>query len=295
MGVEQWVSTHEVSGRSPAFAKAIALDAANNVYIMGSGAKGFSPTLSYTTVKYDSAGAEQWATSYEGPGFSDEIASALAVNASGDVYVTGYSDGIDSRWRTYTTVKYVQIAPNNSPTIISEPDTLAYQDSLYTYQVISNDIDGDTLRYTLLVAPHWLAIDPKTGLIEGTPRYTDLGDTTVIVQVADSRGGLTEQTYKLRVVKDDKTGGLIGYRLEQNYPNPFNPSTKIRYTMAKPSSVILKVFNLTGQEVATLVNETKPAGEYQIEWNANNLPSGVYLYRLEAGEFVDTKKLLLLK
>jgi hypothetical protein len=83
--------------------------------------------------------------------------------------------------------------------------------------------------------------------------------------------------------------------LEQNYPNPFNPTTSIQYTISNMQFVSLKVYDILGNEVATLVNSEKPAGVYVVEWNAANLPSGVYFYQLKTGSFVQTKKMLLLK
>jgi len=81
----------------------------------------------------------------------------------------------------------------------------------------------------------------------------------------------------------------------QNYPNPFNPSTVIRYQLSVASQVKLSIFNLLGQEIATLVDEHKPQGSYGVEWNAEKFSSGIYFYRLTAGNFVKTKKLVLLK
>ncbi len=66
------------------------------------------------------------------------------------------------------------------------------------------------------------------------------------------------------------------FQLEQNYPNPFNPSTSLKYTVSSPQSVLLKVYDVLGNEVATLVNEEKPAGTYEVEFNANGLTSGIY-------------------
>ncbi len=83
--------------------------------------------------------------------------------------------------------------------------------------------------------------------------------------------------------------------LQQNYPNPFNPSTTIRFGLTQQLLVTLKIFNILGQEVATLVNEEKPAGSYEVNWNASNLSSGVYFYRLQTGSFVEAKKMMLLK
>ncbi|MCJ7552312.1 MAG: T9SS type A sorting domain-containing protein, partial [Ignavibacteriaceae bacterium] len=87
--------------------------------------------------------------------------------------------------------------------------------------------------------------------------------------------------------------------LYQNYPNPFNPVTIISYQLPVSSNVTLKVYDILGKEVAILVNEEKPMGSYEITWNASSaaggLPSGVYFYRLQAGSFVQTRKMILLK
>ncbi len=85
------------------------------------------------------------------------------------------------------------------------------------------------------------------------------------------------------------------FALEQNYPNPFNPSTTIRYALPKTAFVRLSVFNPLGKEVETFVSRTQVAGEYEIHWNPNNLASGVYLCRLQAGEFVETRKMVLMR
>lgn len=92
-----------------------------------------------------------------------------------------------------------------------------------------------------------------------------------------------------------------GYQLSQNFPNPFNPATIIRYTIGEPGNTIglqfvsLKIYDLLGNEITTLVNEEKPAGVYEAVWKPENLPSGTYFYKLEAGNFVETKKMILLK
>jgi len=88
---------------------------------------------------------------------------------------------------------------------------------------------------------------------------------------------------------------IKNFQLEQNYPNPFNPVTIIKYRIAKYGYVIMKVFDVLGNEVATLVNKEKPAGEYEVVFSGNGLPSGIYFYKITAGSFSETRKMLLLK
>ena len=83
--------------------------------------------------------------------------------------------------------------------------------------------------------------------------------------------------------------------LNQNYPNPFNPNTTFKYSIPNESEVIIKVFDIIGNEIEILVNEEKPVGTYEITWYAEELPSGIYFYQLRAGDFVETKKMVLLK
>jgi len=96
-------------------------------------------------------------------------------------------------------------------------------------------------------------------------------------------------------VEADREIILDDFKLSQNYPNPFNPTTSLQYAIGIRQFVILKVYDLLGREVATLVNEEKPAGEYEVEFNGSKLPSGIYFYSLRAGEFTDTRKMILLK
>jgi photosystem II stability/assembly factor-like uncharacterized protein len=94
----------------------------------------------------------------------------------------------------------------------------------------------------------------------------------------------------------NQNSNLVGsFILHQNYPNPFNPSTSIQYAVSRRQFVSLKVYDLLGREVATLVNEEKPAGEYEVEFDGTELPNGIYFYQLRAGQYVKTKKMVVLK
>jgi len=108
------------------------------------------------------------------------------------------------------------------------------------------------------------------------------------------------------VILHTTTGGVVSvegeleaepatYYLSHNFPDPFNPSTKIRYTLPQTSNVVIKIFDVLGNEIETLVNEERPVGTYEITWYAEGLPSGVYFYQLKAGNYIDTKKMILLK
>lgn len=154
-----------------------------------------------------------------------------------------------------------------------------------------------------------------------TPAITTDGYGGAIITWWDYRNSSTADIYaqqvslngQLGVVTDvdDENKLLLSFNLEQNYPNPFNPSTKIRFVIPNVvrnlkdfssqaprndnTFVTLKVYDVLGKEVATLVNEEKPAGKYKVEFNASTLPSGVYFYQLRSGDFVETKKMVLLR
>ncbi len=125
------------------------------------------------------------------------------------------------------------------------------------------------------------------------PRYFINGDvrfvlSKIIIWVKQQGGTITG-------VSNFTNSIPAKYVLSQNYPNPFNPVTKINYSIPKSGLITLRVYDILGKNVATLVNEFKNAGNYSIEFNAVNLSSGVYAYKLESGSFIETKKMLLVK
>jgi plastocyanin len=93
----------------------------------------------------------------------------------------------------------------------------------------------------------------------------------------------------------DETSQPGKFHLSQNYPNPFNPTTSLQYAIGSRQFVTLKVYNSLGKEVATLVNEEKPAGKYEVRFSGSTLPSGIYFYELKAGNITKTKKMVLLR
>ena len=124
--------------------------------------------------------------------------------------------------------------------------------------------------------------------------------------VNESKGFISSQEYKIIEASYINSGGLSDvkeskaedpdeYKLYQNYPNPFNPVTTIQFNLSKPGNVILKVCNILGQEIAILVNGDMKAGIHKVSFNALNLSSGIYIYKIQAGSFICARKMVVLK
>lgn len=108
-------------------------------------------------------------------------------------------------------------------------------------------------------------------------------------------GALESLFEKVSGIEDWKDKLPVTFVLEQNYPNPFNPATTIEFYLPKTSNMTLKIYNILGKEVATLVSDRLSTGSYKYEWNAGNMASGIYLYRLEAGDYVETRKMVVMR
>ena len=108
-------------------------------------------------------------------------------------------------------------------------------------------------------------------------------------------GSLTTLDIRIESKNEEKISIPLQYKLEQNYPNPFNPSTTIKYSIPKNGLVTLKIYDVLGKEILTLINETKETGSYEIEFNGSNFSSGAYFYRIESGKFINIKRMILIK
>jgi hypothetical protein len=137
----------------------------------------------------------------------------------------------------------------------------------------------------------------KTSLIDGLPIgsliWNDGQNTSY--QAANAQDRLTKVMQTRTNVTTLNTGIPSSYSLSQNYPNPFNPTTNIKYSITQQAQVSLKIFDVLGREVETLVNQNQKAGSYAVNFNASKLASGVYIYRIEAGDFVKSMKMMLIK
>ena len=181
--------------------------------------------------------------------------------------------------------------------------TITFSFTFYSDSVLSVNV-GDTIVWQGAFSSHPLV---STGVPNGvTPFSHNTGTSFMYVVNVE---GL--YTYKCNVhgnccgMTGRFTASLTGvgensrdqnsFQLEQNFPNPFNPRTSIHFSVPTSNFVTLKVFDIVGNEVATLVNEKKSPGNYVVEFDGANLASGIYLYRLQVGNFSDTKKLALIK
>ena len=138
----------------------------------------------------------------------------------------------------------------------------------------------------------------KTAQIEDHVSVEDIAvaaDGTIFL--ATWQEGMLAYTYSSEITGIERNFALVpqDYTLSQNYPNPFNPITNIQFSIPKTEFVSLKIYNLLGQKVTTLVDKKQPAGSYQVQWDASRFASGVYYYQLKVGDYVQTRKMVLLK
>jgi len=164
--------------------------------------------------------------------------------------------------------------------------------------IVASDPDGDALSYSLEAPPEGASITAD-GIFSWAPVPQQAGRSFVVtVKVSD--GSLFDiKSYTLQVSQDvvgvEIEGVPTEYTLLQNYPNPFNPSTTIYFGIPKESSVKISVFNILGHEVTTLLNKPLNAGFHKVTFDASGLNTGMYIYKIEAGSFVEVKKMLYVK
>ena len=200
----------------------------------------------------------------------------------------------------------IRLAPDPPPDTTLPQVTIEnlVQDSTYTthrtnieYSLFDED-PGDSISYSL-----------DGGLTRTYIGWGDLingiqsedGLNKWLLYAEDAFGNIGKDSVEFSVDTttigiEDNTGNIPeNYLLSQNYPNPFNPETVIRYSIPQAEEVSLVVYNLIGEKVALLINGNMPAGNHRVTWDASNVSSGIYFYRLQAGDFVQTRKMVLLK
>jgi hypothetical protein len=314
-GVEQWVSKYNGTGNGYDFARSIALDASGNIYVTGESIR-TGNNRDYATVKYNSNGSQQWVQRYNGPGDLSNFATAIAIDNSSNVYVTGRSRGLSSTLEDFATIKYNSagieewVSRYNGPgSGLDGAKSLALDENGNIY-VTGNSLgsgtagfDYATVKYNHEGVEQWVARynGPGNGSDEPTAiAVATIEEHTYVFVAGMSLGNNTNQDYATIKYSQTNVQNIISeipyeFYLYQNFPNPFNPSTKISFSVQQFSDVKLKVFDVLGREVAILINQQLQPGTYQYDFDATRYTSGVYFYRIEAGEFVQTKRMLMIK
>ncbi|MDZ4712408.1 MAG: T9SS type A sorting domain-containing protein [bacterium] len=297
-GASLWVAKYSGIIHSGDFASALALDNSGDVYVTGISSSSNDLYFEFTTVKYSSSGVQKWVARYANSTTANSIAHIIAVDDLNNVFVAGYSNNVTT-YQDFATVKYIQDSP------------LPVELASFTSAVNNNDVilnwstateennSGFDIERSSIVNNEWT----KIGFVEGNgtsanqssysfhDRYLNTGRYNYRLKQIDFNGNFEY----FNLGSEVSIGIPDKFKLSQNYPNPFNPTTKINFSVPVNSLVKLKIYNVLGKEVMTLINEQKQAGNYAAEFNGANLSSGIYFFRMEAGEFVDVKRMMLIK
>lgn len=293
-GIEQWVQRYNGQGNQYDGANSIALDGDANVYVTGSSGLGTGDDYDYATIKYNTSGEELWIKYYNGPGNGEDRAKLLVVDHASNVYVTGFSFGNNY---DYATIKYSQ-----DPVPVELTSFLATLQShnvilIWTTATELNNFGFEIERSTNKT--DWRII----GFKEGNGTTTETHNYSFVDNLYEIN--FQKIYYRLKQINYDGSFEYLNaievdippseFDLFQNYPNPFNPNTVISWQVPVGSWQTLKVYDLLGREVATLVNEYKSAGNHSVEFNDAGLPSGVYLYKMQTTNFSTSRKMILIK
>ena len=329
-GVQQWVTRYDAQPLgSEAEPVRLVTDDLGNVYILGS-SDVLDGRPDYLTIKYNNMGEEQWTALFDGPGDpwgkSRDEPAALAVDDSGNVYITGTSRA-HVTGRDYATVKYsssgvkLWAARYNGSQNSSDQAAALALDALGNVYVTGSRSLGErhqqtvTVKYNAAGAEQWAApfleqvaprnyaqsitVDNAGHVFVTGSLYS--GYSSVVTTIKYSQGASL-----LVSIEDEKKNLPQAYHLAQNYPNPFsqriadNSYTTIGYALPQTAYVTITIYDLLGKKVARLVNDIRTAGKYETHWQPVGLSNGVYFYHLEIGKHsrritVATKKLILLK
>jgi hypothetical protein len=231
-------------------------------------------------------------------GFQPYMSTLLQVDSAYVIYRNAdNTDGVPSSTATYGEF-FLALAP--SPINMTVYGVRVNDNGMNHYYCDTNS------AYISGFANSYNTTHPNSAGIKGNPAYL----IPLAARLNYLRGILdyTNSNYKLEPRKDDDFGSIItsvfivnnsdlpkGFSLQQNYPNPFNPSTTIRYTVPARSNVTLKIYNILGQEVESLVNMEQTANTYEVRFDASRFSTGVYFYELRAGNYRDVKKMIMLK
>lgn len=306
-----WVKRYDGPSSGPDFAVALAIDDSGNVYVTGT-SRDSSNVEDLTTIKYNSDGDEIWVARYNAPESLWDYGEDVVVDNNGNIYVTGfgYSQSSD---RDMITIKYNSngdthwIRKYNGPSNDEDYGRAIIVDNSGNVYVTGESYDSNsnndyaTIKYNASGVQEWVMRYNGPVNNEDNPASIAVDGSGNVFVTGASLGVGTDNDYatiKYSQVTNVETNSEyipIEFLLSQNFPNPFNPATTIRWQIPEAGFVTLKIYDVLGREVATIVNKELSAGKHETIINASRFKSGVYFYRLKAGEFIQTKKMILLK
>lgn len=292
------------------FAVCIKADLYGNVIVSGN-------SEDYQTVKYNSQGLEEWRKRYNGPYNGYDAVKSMDVDRFGNIYLTGSSIGSVSSCSDYTTIMYnsagVQQWLNRYGLGLYDTPSSIYVDS-NGYSYITGAVNGDPPFYsdfgTIKLSSSGTVLwtqqynGPQTYLDESYDITVDKNSNVYVTGFSmgiNSGDDVATIKYSQPIGIESISGEVPKtFSLSQNYPNPFNPVTKIKFGIPinennRISNVKLYIIDALGREITVLVNEQLKPGTYEVDWNASAYPSGVYFYMLQAENFTQTKKMVLIK
>ncbi len=317
-GSQQWASRYNGTGNDEDRAYAIIVDGSDNVIVTGSSrSTSGSGSENYSTVKYNPAGTQQWASTYNGTGNNQDRAYAIIVDGSDNVIVTGESMGNGTNY-DYSTVKYNSNGnqlwaqrydgPGNNEdrayAIIVDGSDNVYVTGSSRSSNSQGSEDYATLKYTSNGGEDWNVRYDGTGSDEDRAYAIIVdGSDNVYITGGSRHNSLpgSEDFLTIKYAPEIDPILIISNEIPvknslwQNYPNPFNPKTQINFDIASQSNVKISIYNILGNEIAVILNNRLSPGTYAVKWDASSFSSGIYFYRISVGDFTDTKKLILTK
>jgi len=324
-GAKDWKMNFNGGANANDGANDVALDPNGNVYVAGY-SNNAAGNEDYLLVKYNTNGVLQWNARYNGPGSGVDVANDVAVDESGNAYVTGSSANAGGN-RDYATHKYNTAgvkqwtARYNGPVAGDDEAQRVLVDGSGNVFVTGNSYGGATIHdfatvnYNSAGVKQW--VRRQNGAASGSDLAVDMAlepSGNLYVTGSSINAGGNEDFYTVKyspviptlaagfaekgrqtTVEQSTAHAPAAFSLEQNYPNPFNPITRIRFQLAQASQVKLAIYNVRGELVQTLLQRELAAGEHAIPFDGRGFASGMYFYRLETKDFVTTRKMILEK